>query len=345
MGINSLVKGRGFKNFMSKLYGWGAAVVILGALFKINHYPGANMMLVFGLSTEAIIFFFSAFEPPHVEPDWSLVYPELAGMYHGAATEIGHPTIKNKDLTKELDKMLSDAKIGPELIQSLSKGLHNLSENTGMLSDVSNAAVATNDYVKNMKTASQSVSELTSSYQKTSEVLTKDATATQEYFTSLKGAAASVSNLSNTYDAAANTIKKDLAVTTELVGSIKGAADAAKSLNDTYAKSAELLAKSASALDFSALEGGAYSKELQKIASNLSALNSVYEMQLTSTKKQVEVSGQLQEKFDVFIKNLNESIEKTAQYKDGVNVLAQNVASLNKVYGNILTAMNVPTGK
>lgn len=330
---------------MSKLYGWGASVVILGALFKINHYTGANEMLILGLTTESIIFFFSGFEPPHVEPDWSVVYPELAGMYHGAATEIGHPSIKNKDLTKELDKMLSDAKIGPELIQSLSKGLHNLSENTGMLSDVSNAAVATNDYVKNMKTASQSVTDLSASYKKTSEVLDKDSAISQEYFNTLKGASASVANLSNTYNAAAETMKKDLVVTTELVGSIRTAADAAKSLNDTYTKSAELLAKSANALDFSALEGGAYSKELQKISSNLSALNSVYELQLTSTKKQVEVSDQLQVKFDSFLKNLNESIEKTSQYKDGVSVLAQNVASLNKVYGNILTAMNVPTGK
>ena len=82
MSINSLVRTRGYKLFMAKLYGWGASVVILGALFKIQHYPGAGLMLICGLSTEAIIFFFSAFEPPHVEPDWSLVYPELGGMYH-----------------------------------------------------------------------------------------------------------------------------------------------------------------------------------------------------------------------------------------------------------------------
>jgi len=79
MGINTFVRRRGFRNFMAKLYGWGASVVILGALFKINHYPYANEMLVVGLGTEAIIFFFSAFEPPYVEPDWSLVYPELGG--------------------------------------------------------------------------------------------------------------------------------------------------------------------------------------------------------------------------------------------------------------------------
>jgi len=80
MGLAELTQGKKFKTFMARLYGWGAAVVIVGALFKIQHYPGAGLMLVIGLSTEAVIFFFSAFEPPHEDVDWSLVYPELAGM-------------------------------------------------------------------------------------------------------------------------------------------------------------------------------------------------------------------------------------------------------------------------
>ena len=62
-----------WKNFMAKLYGIGAAVVIIGAVFKIQHWPLASFFRVIGLSTEAIIFFFSAFEPPHEDPDWSLV--------------------------------------------------------------------------------------------------------------------------------------------------------------------------------------------------------------------------------------------------------------------------------
>ena len=65
---------------MAKLYGWGAALVILGALFKINHWPMATLMLIIGMGTEVIIFFFSAFEPMHEEVDWTLVYPELAGI-------------------------------------------------------------------------------------------------------------------------------------------------------------------------------------------------------------------------------------------------------------------------
>ena len=69
MGLFAFVKTKKYKTFMAKLYGWGAAVVIIGALFKINHYTGADIMLIIGLGTESIIFFFSAFEPPHVEPD------------------------------------------------------------------------------------------------------------------------------------------------------------------------------------------------------------------------------------------------------------------------------------
>ena len=179
MGLFSIVRSKGYKNFMAKLYGWGAAVVIMGALFKINHYPGANMMLIIGLGTEALIFFFSAFEPPHVEPDWSLVYPELAGMYNAEDANLPTKSLKNKDLTKELDKMLSDAKIGPELIQSLADGMRNLGEGAGKLSVVTDAATSTNDYAKNLKTASQSVGELANSYKKTTEILNQENVASE----------------------------------------------------------------------------------------------------------------------------------------------------------------------
>ena len=78
--LADITASSGWKKFMAKLYGWGASIVIIGALFKINHWKGATLFLAVGLITEAIIFFFSAFEPLHEELDWTLVYPELAGM-------------------------------------------------------------------------------------------------------------------------------------------------------------------------------------------------------------------------------------------------------------------------
>ncbi len=345
MGLFSIVRSKGYKNFMAKLYGWGAAVVIMGALFKINHYPGANMMLIIGLGTEALIFFFSAFEPPHVEPDWSLVYPELAGMYNAEDANLPTKSLKNKDLTKELDKMLSDAKIGPELIQSLADGMRNLGEGAGKLSVVTDAATSTNDYAKNLKTASQSVGELANSYKKTTEILNQENVASEEYYKSIKGVSSSVNNLATTYNAASEAMKSDLNATKDLVGNMKAASDSAKILTENYTKSAEMLTKSAAALDFSQVQGGAYQKQLEKISTNLSALNAIYELQMQTSQKQVDSSKILGEKFDAFVKNINESIDKTAKYKEGVDTLAQNVAALNKVYGNMLAAMNVNVSK
>lgn len=70
------------KKAMNFAYGMGAAVVIVGALFKITHFEigplTGTVMLSVGLLTEALIFALSAFEPVEDELDWTLVYPELA---------------------------------------------------------------------------------------------------------------------------------------------------------------------------------------------------------------------------------------------------------------------------
>lgn len=281
MGLNNLVRGKGFRNFMAKLYGWGAAVVILGALFKINHYTGANEMLIVGLGTEAMIFFFSAFEPPHVEPDWSLVYPELAGMYHGGG--VAGP--KGKSPTQELDNMLEKAKIGPELIQSLGNGLRTLSDNAGKMADMSSAAIATNDYTKNLNNASKSVNELSVSIARASETSNQLAT--------------------------------------------------------TYQQSAQTLSKSIEKFDFSGLDNKTYSDQLQKISSNLSALNAVYELQLKSSNTHVEDTNKLHSSINQYLTNISGSSEDMSRYRQELDNLTKKVSALNNVYGNMLAAMNV----
>lgn len=160
MGINNIVRSKGYKQFMAKLYGIGASIVIIGALFKINHYPGANLMLIIGLGTESIIFFFSAFEPLHVEYDWSLVYPELGGM-----VDEDQKKGKKTSVTQELDKMLADAKIGPDLINSLGNGLRNLSETANSLVTVTDAAKVSADYTSVLKTSAEKLASLNAIYE------------------------------------------------------------------------------------------------------------------------------------------------------------------------------------
>ncbi len=177
MGLFNFTRTRGYRNFMAKVYGWGASVVLIGAMFKINHYPGADIILVIGLGTEAIIFFFSAFEPPFVEPDWSLVYPELAGMYH----KVGDDTVlkKRQSAAERLDEMFDKAKLDQKTIDKLSTGIEKLAENASQLSDLTSVASATNEFTTNVQQASNSARIF-------GESVAKDAETTGYYAESLQ---------------------------------------------------------------------------------------------------------------------------------------------------------------
>lgn len=200
--IDRLVRSNTYKNIMAKLYGWGAAVVIFGALFKILHLPGANIMLIIGMGTEVAIFFFSAFEPLHVEYNWALVYPALA-----IADENAEPTrkerkkeVKGATPTQQLDKMLEEAKIGPELIESLAVGMKNLGDNAKKLAGVSDAAVATDAFVGNMTKAAESVRNLSLKYDKVASTLEADGNASMAYSESLKRATTAINQMANAYE-------------------------------------------------------------------------------------------------------------------------------------------------
>lgn len=122
-----MAKSQNKVKIMNMVYGLGASVVILGALFKIMHWNFGNEMLIIGLITEAIVFAVSAFEPVDDELDWSLVYPELAG---GPVSQRERALVEdNKEtevaLSKKLDNLLKEAKIDAELMNSLGQSIRN----------------------------------------------------------------------------------------------------------------------------------------------------------------------------------------------------------------------------
>ncbi|NQU81403.1 MAG: gliding motility protein GldL, partial [Bacteroidetes bacterium] len=121
MNLTEIVQSSGWKNFMAKLYGIGASIVIIGALFKIQHYALAGPMLMIGLLTEAVIFFFSAFEPLHEEVDWTLVYPELAGIeddeeFDQISKSVGRGS---SSALEKFDALLEQGEITPDLFNKL----------------------------------------------------------------------------------------------------------------------------------------------------------------------------------------------------------------------------------
>ena len=193
MKIFGMVPGsHKWKMFMKYFYGYGAAVVVLGALFKIMHWPGASIMLVTGLLVEVAIFVMSSFEPLPHEYHWDLVYPELAQVHdigHGeedhAHEEENHEEVKeevslsgqtvyvkNEGITQHLDKMLEEAKIDSELLESLASGMRSLGENASSLQGISSAVAATDSYVSSLQNASEKISTLSDAYERASLTLT-----------------------------------------------------------------------------------------------------------------------------------------------------------------------------
>jgi gliding motility-associated protein GldL len=226
--IDNLVRSKAYKNFMAKLYGWGAAVVIVGALFKIMHWPGANIMLIAGMGTETIIFFLSAFEPPHKEWDWSLVYPELAGMVEDNPLELdenGNPTVSKDPLSAKLDKMLEEANITPELMDRLGQGMQNLAESANAMNKMASVTTATDKFVSNMDNvagqagkllesmqgAPEAISTLSAIYRETAESLSGEVSYVEE----MKKMSASLSSINAMYEMQINNASTQMSLNKE----------------------------------------------------------------------------------------------------------------------------------
>ncbi|MCX6290238.1 MAG: gliding motility protein GldL [Bacteroidetes bacterium] len=240
---------------MARLYGWGASVVIIGALFKIQHYPGAGLALVLGLGTEAVIFFFSAFEPPHEDVDWSLVYPELAGMQDEDAMDRKKKKAIKDPVAQYMDKLLADANIGPDMISSLGAGLKSLGDNTGKLADLSNATVATDEYVKNVTQATQSVGNLSNSYTKAAQAVEQLSSSTDDvrvYKDQVVSAGKNLAALNAVYELQLQDSNEHLKQTSKFYEGINELmSNLSSSLNDTrkYREEVALLAKNLSQLN------------------------------------------------------------------------------------------------
>jgi gliding motility-associated protein GldL len=154
---------------MNFAYGMGAAVVIVGALFKIIHFEigplTGNVMLTIGLVTEAVIFALSAFEPVDSELDWSLVYPELAGGEAKARkVKTENPEDAQGLLSQKLDAMLKEAKIDGELMSSLGNSIKNFEGAAKSISPTVDAMAGQKKYAEEMTKAAANLETLNSLY-------------------------------------------------------------------------------------------------------------------------------------------------------------------------------------
>jgi gliding motility-associated protein GldL len=281
MSLAELVQSSGWKNFISKLYGLGASVVIIGALFKIQHWRFAGTMLTIGLLTEAVIFFFSAFEPLHEEVDWSLVYPELSGIgdedeaqaitsgkYHGGgAGGIGGGA--GSVALSKFDEMLEKAEISPDLFQKLGVGMKKLSESTANMNTMGDISAASSKYMSTINTANDSLGKLADSYQSTTKIINE----TNSSYRTMADSFSVIETGGKSYQQQLESLNKNLSALNAVYELQRKGADEHLKESDTLYKGIQGLMKD---LSESAGDTKKYREQITKLNDNLSALNNVY---------------------------------------------------------------------
>ncbi|MPQ48063.1 gliding motility protein GldL [Marinifilum sp. N1E240] len=312
MNITELVQSPKWKKMMGYVYGWGASVVLIGALFKIQHYPYAGELLTLGMSVEAIIFFFSAFEPPHEQPDWSLVYPELIGlepkeqMVKGGGVQV--------EGLEQLQQLLEKISVEPDKLSHLSQGLAKLTNATESLSNLSAASDATDGYIQSMQKASESVGEFSGKYVDSTQQLSDSA-----------------QKLSASYEDTASTIEnsgKDFA------GKVNESGD---NLLNSYQKIDQSLQT-----DFGKITENSsnYNSSMESMNKNLSSLNAIYELQLKESNQQMDNAKNLHQDLDKVLQTLTATLDNAQTYRKETEQLNTNLSALNTIYGNMLSAMD-----
>lgn len=252
-----------WKTFMKYFYGYGAAVVILGALFKIMHWPGASAMLVTGLLVEVAIFVMSSFEPLPHDYHWDLVYPELGHVQEPGAGEEDHSAddhkkVSSTPITEQLDNMLQEAKIDSELLESLASGMRNLGENAKSLEGITSAVSATDSYVSSLQKASDKVSSLSDAYEKASlsiSGITSDAQSGESFGEQMIKVSQNLAALNNVYEL-----------------QLKGSSAHLESTQKFQSQVTEMMKN----LSDSAEDTRLYKENMSVLTRNLSDLNNVY---------------------------------------------------------------------
>jgi gliding motility-associated protein GldL len=284
MSLAELVQSSGWKNFIAKLYGLGASVVIIGALFKIQHWPLAGTMLTIGLLTEAVIFFFSAFEPLHEEVDWSLVYPELAGIPEDETPELASHGGKYQGVSgggggygggagsvalAKFDEMLEKAEISPDLFQKLGVGMKKLSETTANMNSMGDVTAASSKYMNTINSANDSLGKLSDSYQAT----TKKINETSSAYGKMADSLSVIEVGGKSYQQQLESLNKNLSALNAVYELQRKGADDHLKESDSLYKGIQGIMKD---LSESAGDTKKYRDQITKLNDNLSALNNVY---------------------------------------------------------------------
>lgn len=293
------------KNIVNIVYSVGASVVIIGALFKILHWPGASQVLMIGMFTEAFLFIIGALDKPHPEFHWDNVFPQL--LEYGANPAL----IEEKSHQPRPTLLGGGGSAAPA--QAVSGGTSVAVPSLGE---------------KDMASLKDGIADLAKTAQQLSE-LGKVATSVSQLDTKLTAAGAAADKFVASQDSLSS-------ATAQLGATLSTASSTLGTAYDALHAEAENTTASVKACQ----------QSIDGIGTKLSALNAIYELQLTTLQAQVDaykaqtelltaVSGHV----DAISKSAAEAEKSHSAYAAASATLAKQVSDLNKVYGNMLNAL------
>ncbi|MBD3749925.1 MAG: gliding motility protein GldL [Sphingobacteriales bacterium] len=248
-----------FKITLDAIISWGATVVILGAMFKILHLPGGELIIGIGLATEAGLFFIMGFVPPHKDPHWEKVYPQLSPDYTGDL-----PDMKKAVKLNELEIKggsgggMPDLGVGEEAIAKIKQGLDNFTAKVSSISDTIDASLATTEFTENLKVASSKANGLSTAFEQATTGVAEIANASKsskEYHDQINALGKNISALNAVYELELQDSSAHL-----------------KAMNKFYQNLAETMSNFNDSMD----DSKQFKEEVAKLSKNLSSLNAVY---------------------------------------------------------------------
>lgn len=256
--IGDFVASERWKKINGVVYSAGASVVILGALFKIMHWPGASIVLTAGMLTECMLFLISAFDKPHKENDWSLVFPVLGG-HDGEAPKMGGASLPS----------LNTPAVSDEDVQKLSEGIKRLTDTASQLSSISSATGVTESYIKNVNAASDAIGSFTNSQRS----LTDSSASLVDSYKNMS------SNMSTVSDDTRIFMQK-LSTLNETLSSVNSTYELQLKNMSTqttaFTSVSSSLEKINAVMESSVKESEAYKEQTAKLTQQISSLNNIY---------------------------------------------------------------------
>lgn len=321
-----LFQTKAYKIIIGYVYGWGATAVIIGALFKIMHFPGAGVVLTVGMLVEAFIFFVSAFEPAMEHYDWARVFPVLGkndAELDDSVIAGNMPVMMPANNTAPVQgntTVSGNISIGLEAeeLDKLKSGLNKIAETADNFAGImGNAPVVAEKLAK----ASASFEELGERTQEMSKVLES----------SVKGISTGCEEINRILVDSAQSLTTQIKDNCEKLSA--GMGESAANFNAL----SKLMDDQLQQVKTQATD---YTRQMAGVNKNISALNALYELQINETKDCLETFKGMQGDMGEMLEHVSLSLDSTKLFKQESQQLANNVASLNSVYGNMLSVVN-----